>query len=87
MSAGTPQESMPVADDGQIGALSEQITHLRELIVVMVDLDRDTRRQSELLLGLLRELRAAKLARCAAQDMQEQDVASLPGASCAQCDA
>ena len=87
MSAGTPQESMPVADDGQIGALSEQITHLRELIVAMVDLDRDTRRQSELLLGLLRELKAAKLARCAAQDMQAQDVASLPGASCAQCDA
>lgn len=82
MSAATPQESMPVADDGQISALSEQITHLRELIVVMVDLDRDTRRQSELLLGLLRQLKAAKLARCLARDMQAQDVAS-----CAQCNA
>lgn len=40
MFAGTPQESLPVADNNaQISALSEQITHLRELIVVMVDLD------------------------------------------------
>jgi hypothetical protein len=87
MSARTLQESMPVVDDGQISALSEQITHLRELIVAMVDLDRDTRRQSELLFRLLREFRAAKLARCAAQDMQARKVASLPGASCARCDA
>lgn len=87
MFAGTPRESLPVADDGHISALSEQITHLRELIIAMVDLDRDTRRQSELLFGLLREFKAAKLARCPAQDMLARDIAFLPGASCAQCDA
>jgi hypothetical protein len=58
-----PQESGLNADDRSLSQLSEQIGCLRELIVVMVDQGRDTRRQSELLFEMLRALRAAKLAR------------------------
>ncbi len=86
MVAGTPQGSALAVDDGQIGELSERITHLRELIIVMVDLNRDTRRQSELLFRLLREFRAGKLARSAAPDVP-QIRASHPGAFGVQLDA
>lgn len=60
MCEGMPQEASD-AGDGRVRQLSERITHLRELIVVMVAQDRDTRRQSEKLFIMLRELRAAKL--------------------------
>ena len=57
----TPQEGSSGGDDHHVSLLSEQITLLRELIVVMVAQDRDTRHQSEKLFVMLRELRAAKL--------------------------
>jgi hypothetical protein len=60
MCEGMPQEASD-ADDSHVRQLSERITHLRELIIVMVAQDRDTRRQSEKLFILLQELRAAKI--------------------------
>nr|WP_314626128.1 hypothetical protein [uncultured Noviherbaspirillum sp.] len=57
-----PQEAS-AADDSHVRQLSERITYLRELIVVMVAQERDTRRQSEKLFFMLRELRTAKLMR------------------------
>jgi hypothetical protein len=59
----TPQETSLVFDDHYVSQLSGRITHLRELIMVMVDQDKDTRRQSELLFTLLRQLRTAKMLR------------------------
>ena len=61
MHESTPQEDSSGDDDDQVNLLSEQITLLRELIVVMVAQDRDTRHQSEKLFVMLRELRATKL--------------------------
>jgi glutaredoxin 2 len=57
------QESPFEVDDRYVSQLAAQISHLRELIVVMVDQNKDTRRQSELLFAMLRELKAAKLMR------------------------
>lgn len=57
------QESTFDVDDRYVSQLAMQISHLRDLIVVMVDQDRDTRRQSELLFAMLRELQTAKLMR------------------------
>lgn len=62
----TPQQSSSDDDDYHVNLLSEQITLLRELIVVMVAQDRDTRHQSEKLFVMLRDFRAAKLM-CALQ--------------------
>jgi glutaredoxin 2 len=57
------QESPFEVHDRYVSQLAAQISHLRELIVVMVDQNKDTRRQSELLFAMLRELKAAKLMR------------------------
>lgn len=61
MLEGTPQEGSSGKDDSHVALLSEQITLLRELIIVMVAQDRDTRHQSEKLFVMLREFRDAKL--------------------------
>ena len=83
MCEGTPLEAPSDAEDFQVHQLSERITLLRELIVVMVAQDRDTRRQSEKLFVMLRQLRAAKLMSAlrspddAPQDEQGEPVQSV----------
>jgi len=83
----TPQETSLESDDHYVSQLSERITYLRELIIVMVAQDNDTRRQSELLFTLLRQLRTARLLRMHGlaggeqQLDQADDAAVLPGAS------
>lgn len=58
-------ESMPQEashdDDQHVRELSERNGRLRDLIIILVERDKDTRRHSEKLFGMLRELRAAKL--------------------------
>jgi len=83
----TPQETSLESDDHHVSQLSARITYLRELIVVMVDQDKDTRRQSELLFTLLRQLRTVRqlrmhgLASGEQQFDQADDGADLPGTS------
>lgn len=72
-----PQQGSPDENDRYLSQLSGQITWLRELIVVMVGQERDTRRQSELLFEMLRALKAAKLASARHRSMPAQDVAGL----------
>ena len=87
MCEGTPLEASSDAEDFQVSQLSERITLLREQIVVMVAQDRDTRRQSEKLFVMLRELRAAKLMSAlrsqdnAPQDEQGESVQSVSAAN------
>lgn len=76
-----PRQGSPNENDRYLSQLSGQITWLRELIVVMVGQDRDTRRQSELLFEMLRALKAAKLARTLHRPMPAKDVATLAVAS------
>ncbi|MFL6718448.1 MAG: hypothetical protein ACJ8G3_19020, partial [Burkholderiaceae bacterium] len=60
--------AMPGPPHSDIDDLGKRITALRERIVMMVHEEQQTRDQSELLLSLLRGLRAAKAAR--ASDME-----------------
>ena len=75
------RQGSPDENDRYLSQLSGQITWLRELIVIMVGQDRDTRRQSELLFEMLRALKAAKLAHALHRPMPAQDVAALAVAS------
>lgn len=81
----TPQEGSSGEDDSHVSLLSEQITLLRELIIVMVAQDRDTRHQSEKLFVMLREFRAAKLtcALRAKRPEQQADEGEASGPKCA----
>ena len=81
MFEGRPQESLLNADDRYLSQLSGQITWLRELIVVMVEQDRDTRRQSELLFEMLRTLRAAKLGRTRSRPEPAQEARTAAATS------
>jgi hypothetical protein len=89
----TPQETSLEFDDRYVSQLAERISHLRELIIVMVDQDKDTRRQSELLFMLLGQLKTAKmlrmhgLVRGGPQLEQADDAAILAGTSRSQLNA
>ena len=56
----TPQQNSSIEDDQYVKLLSRSITSLRELIVLMVEHDRETRRLSELLCIMLRQYKAAR---------------------------
>jgi hypothetical protein len=60
--------AMPGPPHSDIDDLGKRITALRERIVMMVHEEQQTRDQSELLLSLLRALRAANAARALDQE-------------------